>query len=54
MLSLLTLLLLALKATISDAQDFTSNATGFSGTWTTGSGGVVTGPVSIHSTSPCF
>ncbi|GAA5930474.1 uncharacterized protein JCM15063_004816 [Sporobolomyces koalae] len=25
-------------------QDFTSNATGFSGTWSTGSGAVVTGP----------
>lgn len=31
---------------VSAQQDFTSNSTGFSGTWSTGSGAVVTGPVS--------
>ncbi|GAA6039230.1 hypothetical protein JCM8097_000481 [Rhodosporidiobolus ruineniae] len=35
---------LALTASPVHAQDFTSNATGFAGTWSTGSGAVTTGP----------
>lgn len=31
------------------AQDFTSNATGIQGTWSSGSGSVLTGPVSYTS-----
>ncbi|GAA5921196.1 hypothetical protein JCM6882_003532, partial [Rhodosporidiobolus microsporus] len=41
-----TALLLSLLSatTLVAAQDFTSNATGFAGTWSTGSGAVTTGP----------
>ena len=52
--SVLKSLLLAVAVVVSNGQDFTRNATGFSGTWTSGSGGVLTGPVSRNScTSFC-
>ncbi|BGP20329.1 hypothetical protein JCM10213_007119 [Rhodosporidiobolus nylandii] len=41
--ALLSLLSLSFS-TLARAQDFTSNATGFAGTWSTGSGAVTTGP----------
>lgn len=40
--------LLLSSPTPARAQDFTSNATSFLGTWSTGSGAVATGPVSLR------
>lgn len=37
---------LALSAPLAAAQDLSSNATSLTGTWSSGSGAVVTGPVS--------
>lgn len=47
--SSLSLLLTLAAAAFVKAQDFTSNATSLTGTWSTGSGAVVTGPVSLPS-----
>lgn len=33
---------------LAQAQDFTSNSTSLTGTWSTGSGAVTTGPVSVY------
>lgn len=46
-ISLLSLFLALASTPISNAQDLPSNITSLTGTWTTGSGAVVTGPVSI-------
>lgn len=44
---LVSVALAALAAVGVAQQDFVSNSTGFSGTWTSGSGGVLTGPVRL-------
>lgn len=47
----LSLSLLAFSPRTNAQQDFTSNATGFAGTWSSGSGAVLTGPVSLHASA---